>query len=483
MHELLACVAHVVETDLGREFAHVGEVAHVEVDRLDARAERLGERAILEPDHPVANAGERQQEIGGSGARRGRRGGLCAGHGRCFGRRIGLLVPRLRGRTRRLRTRRLGRRGLCRRGQQIEDIQLAVLEHHQIHFRFVQAQSGEVPAPDQRLHVGELEFQFGDRRHRRPFAILQHELVDLQRAAQGDHRRRVGRLAEGDFEVGGEQRRWQLEARLDRQVGHPRREVELLERDIDDGLLRFGKGLGAGVEQQRIAVERRVERRLHEDVHPNRQIGDEGHAEPDLAELVLEAARLVLDRDMAVADADVADREQRRGRILRRSITAQRLDALEHVGPVVLAAFVEHQLDTRGLEREFVQHDALAHDRLDLEVGAQGVEGQRLATAVCFHHPQAAHLGGQPEGVDEYALDADFAPEDFAEVFLCIVPRNRRGGEIRHGRQPQQHARSPQCPTHPLAPWRRGGQVGRGIRHKTLQGDNSFLLSNPSRSA
>ncbi len=99
--------------------------------------------------------------------------------------------------------------------------------------------------------------------------------------------------------------------------------------------------LGARAHLERVAIEHGRQCRLDEDVHLHRQVRHEGHAYLEVSQFVLEPARLVLDRNTAAGDADIADREQRAGLaglgVILPARIRQRRDALGNVAPAVAA--------------------------------------------------------------------------------------------------------------------------------------------------
>ncbi len=237
--------------------------------------------------------------------------------------------------------------------------------------------------------------------------------------------------------------------------------------------MRVLERLAARAQPDRVAIERRRELGFDEDIHLHRQVGHEGHAELDAAEFVLEAARLVIDGDAAVADVDVADREQRLalGFALR-----LRREAVEHVLPVAPPTVLQHHVHPRPVERHLVQHDATADEGLQLAVDAQHVETQGLGAAVRFHHAYAVQFRRQCEGVDAHRVYAHHAPEHVAGNLRRIVFRHRRHHAEADRGHGDEHARHPLRGACIASQGARRSRTGGGFSHEGTPWSRSFSL-------
>ena len=345
-----------------------------------------------------------------------------------------------------------------------------------------------MPASDQRLHIGEFEFEFGNARHRNAVLVLQQQLLELDRPLQRQHRRAIDRLREAQLDLAGEQGRGQAECGLERRVSDPGREIELVQHDIEHGLLRFSKGLETGVHLQRIAIERGRQARFDEHVNLHRQVRHEGQAQFEIDHFVRQRARLVIDLNATTADANVAHRKQRttpvrlRGRLLLLGSPCR--DALDNVAPAMASVLVDHHVQARPDQAHFMHHDtALQHGFDQLDIGAQRIESEGLGLCVGGKHLEPAHLHREREWVELDGTDLDRPAQRFTQNLHGVMHGNRRHDKETKRSDHDHSTRGPQRRTNKTPFSGRRVRAGGGIGHRALQQTDILGLVISSRAA
>ncbi len=340
-------------------------------------------------------------------------------------------------------------RRLAGAGRQVRQVQRPVVlaAHVEIQARHgdlvdVKALRGQIAVAD--LHRE--PFQRAQRPGPRLVLLLDVQLLQRDVALDRQLGRAVARAHEPDVQSQRQPRRFDGERQVHRHERQVAREVQLLQPQLEHGLQRILERLGAPLDRERRAVDRHAQAGLDERIQVHRQRRDERNTDAQARDLVVIAGRTVVEDQRGVVDVDVVQREARRRRIRRRGRRFGRLghgrqmrdDVREvvggaDVGPRIGGRARAHHVQAQRFERDLLDHRRAPEHRRDLRVDVQAREAEERRASVGFVDPEVLDGQRQRERIEPDAADADFAPEQLAELLLRDVARDRR-----HGHESQQ---------------------------------------------
>ncbi|CAB3630813.1 hypothetical protein ACAE110713_21150 [Achromobacter aegrifaciens] len=270
-----------------------------------------------------------------------------------------------------------------------------------------------------------LQFQAGDRQRAPGDEICASGVAQVQppQAKVSDHAdlgRRVLGLLEHHLQVGIQQRAFHLERQRHGPDVRPLFQLQPVEGHAQRGRGHLVEGARHAVQIKGAAVDAQMHARLHIDVGGVAERGDERHAHAQLVDHLLAAGDLVIQRDRAILDHHIVQREARQpfvrlgrffglgGRQFGHSLLNIReieaRDVLADDGDVRLAQ--RHSIDDRRKPEQG------SPGRADVQLGQR----QERRLRIGLGHGQVARADGQREGIEADVADGDVPPDHLGDV-------------------------------------------------------------------
>ncbi len=236
---------------------------------------------------------------------------------------------------------------------------------------------------------------------------LEAELVELQHGASGPVRQ--CQFVQGDQSGGAKGMAPVLEgfighreidiqqAGLDADIGlrghvrHVGGQIDAPQVDGEIGFPGAGKGLDLPMQTEGGAVDGRIEVRIHEDIDPGGQVGEEGNGNIDIGDVMGLAPDVILELDFAMGKLDIVDREAE-GFLGLRIVYGSRCLGIrgcwQQIGKIPAMVLVEFQSAVKAVQAELFDHRRPPEEGDGLQVDIELPEGGHAVFPVGFqdHH-------------------------------------------------------------------------------------------------
>ena len=331
----------------------------------------------------------------------------------------------------------------------------------------------------QRLDVGQLHlgvFECGDRRIRR---VANVELIHRYRPVQANQRLRL-RLHEMHVHIRRQCPVRNFDRQLHRRVADVKRQVEPMQFQVNDRVVRGLERLGHARNPDRAAVDHHLQQRFDEHVHVGGQVRDKRHVDLNLLDLVLLAEQLIVDCHFAIAQLNIRNRESHRRAGRRRLRFFRRRRALQQVGKVEALLRLPNDMDRRPLDYDFADYRRKSENRRPRNLHSQVPDIDERFWTVALANVQLVHV--EPQRIK---IESDFAhahgPMDAASDGADQdVPQQRRNRQVSR-RVQEQHDRDDDHPDFPRSP--RTAQLARarnpwprGMKRRPYMSERGFQV-------